>query len=229
MARGAGGPPRDGAGGHALAASGLPPLPALPDLERAEAAAFADFVRSRDDGHGIPERDSYKRAAFGLAEREVSLENYEAAAVLGDPVHRLRARLEGRVLAGTVREARRVRVAPRKFRHRLEVETDQRALRLRPGDEVYWADDPRLGLVVRRVRRRGSVAVVNLATLRGERAAGVPAAGSPASFVPAVPDWDRLARMRGQLRGRLDAMPWTHTAAGPPTGPPRAERGSPGR
>jgi hypothetical protein len=195
---------------------GLPPWPALEELERREAEAFADFMRSRDAGYRLTLRDSPKAAAFRLAAREDAHQNLEAAIILGDEVGRARARLEGKVLVGTATNLQRVRLAPRLFDFLFELESDQRVLSVRRNDTFHWSADPRMCVTVVDVHRTGRTTRISLRIVEGKRLFPLLSAGMVLELVHTVPNWQRLWLDRRNLRDRLAVTPWTHAANGIP-------------
>ena len=199
-----------------LLSTGLPPLPQLAQLERREAEAFASFMASRAAGYYLPLRDSPRAAVYKLAEREDATENTNAALLTGDRVACAQARLDGTILTGQAVNPCVVRLGPRQFEHRFELESTQPVLRVRRRDELCLLTDPRLSLLVTEVRRRGGTTVVSLLVRKGQQAVGLPAAGAVLELGPGTPDWDRLIRTRGQLKKRLAVTPWTHDATGMP-------------
>jgi hypothetical protein len=203
-----------------LMASGLPVLPDLRELEAREASEFDNFMQARDDGLPLTLRDRPRAAAFGLSAREKARENVEASIVLGDRVARARGRLTGRVVLGTVERPRRVRVAPRAFEDRFELRSTQRILHVRLRDELLAAQDARLKVLVEEIRRDGSSTVLSLRMLAGQRAVGLPPAGSSLEFVDGVPRWDDIWRVRGHLKKVLASTPWTHRDDGLPGAAP---------
>jgi hypothetical protein len=203
-----------------LMASGRPVLPDLRELEAREASEFDNFMQARDDGLPLTLRDRPRAAAFGLSAREKARENVEASIVLGDRVARARGRLTGRVVLGTVERPRRVRVAPRAFEDRFELRSTQRILHVRLRDELLAAQDARLKVLVEEIRRDGSSTVLSLRMLAGQRAVGLPPAGSSLEFVDGVPRWDDIWRVRGHLKKVLASTPWTHRDDGLPGATP---------
>jgi hypothetical protein len=201
--------------------SGLPPLSALGELERREMAEFASFMASRDAGYPLPLRDTPKAAVFKLAAREDATENVEAMVLAGDRVARARGQLTGHVLVGVVEGPRVTKLGPRRMVYTLTLRSTQRVLRLRPRDELCWVEDPRLRVVVNGVQRTGASTYVALQILSGQRAVGLPSAGTRLEFVPKVPCWAWLGQVRTHLKTRLAVTPWTHAPGGIPSSPAR--------
>jgi hypothetical protein len=104
------------------------------DDKRSWAAAQHDFTSGRDWRHP----DSAGRAAAGLQSRCDTADLY-AAALLTDPLYRLRAVHTGHVVTGTATLA--TGTGPR--RHTLTVTCDRMDTRLRPGTDITgWAGSP---------------------------------------------------------------------------------------
>lgn len=204
-----------------LAGMPLPPLPDLPQLERRESQEFASFMDSRDAGYGLTLRDGPKASAFKLSAREDAAQNLEAARLVGDSLARASGRLTGRIVVGTVARSRATKVGPHQTRYEFELHSTQRVLHLRVRDELCWLEDPRLRVVVTRVQRSGSSAIVSVQIAKGQRAVGLPREGSRLELVPGIPDWEWLWRLRGHLSRRLAVTPWTHTDGPSPTAPAR--------
>lgn len=206
-----------------LARANLPPLPCLSDLDSRENDEFESFMQSRDAGYHLPLRDKPKPAAFKLTEREQAVDNLEAAVVHEDRVGHARARLEGRILRGTVRNPRIVHAGPWKYDYFLEVVSEQRVLRVRRRDELALLSDTRLKAVVTDVQRRGRTTTVFLQLGAGKKAVGLPRAGATVEFGPDAPDWEHLGRARAQLAERLSNEPWTHSDTGMPNRSPKGQ------
>ena len=199
----------------------LPWLPSLIDLERREAEEFENFMLGRDMGHFIPLSDSPKRAAFGYAAREDAAENLEALLLLEDRVARAQGKLEGRVLVGQVENPQVEHIGPRNFIYRFQLKSNQSVLRVRRRDELSWADDPRLRVIVEDVRREEAITTISLKIIKGQRAVGIPQEGMTLEVLPRVPDWNWIHRVRGHLRKRLAQTPWTHRSDSIPNRPAR--------
>ncbi|HWP44696.1 MAG TPA: hypothetical protein VNO14_15720, partial [Blastocatellia bacterium] len=204
-----------------LVAAELPLLPDLGELERREAEEFSSYKAYCSRGYSIPMRDRPRRAAFVLAAREDSLENYEAAVLIGDRVARAQGRLKGDVVVGKVTKPQRLREGLRRFTYRFNLRSQQEVLRIRIRDELFWADDPRLRVIVTSVQRYDWGTEISLEILKGQRAVGLPREGTLVELVKSVPDWERLGRERGHLRKRLAQTPWTHSTGTVPQVAPR--------
>jgi hypothetical protein len=185
-------------------------------LDQREAAEFENFMDGLDGGRRLTRRDGPRAAAFGVSAREEARENREAASVLGDRVARARGRLNGRVVLGAVENPRRVRIGPRSFEDRFELRSTQRILHVRLRDELLAAEDPRLKVLVEEVRRDGGSTVLSVRMLSGQRAVGLPAAGTSLELVDGVPKWGDIWRVRGHLKKVLATTPWTHRNDGTP-------------
>ena len=58
--------------------------------------------------------------------------------------------------------------------------------------------------------------MLSLRMLAGQRAVGLPAAGTSLELVDGVPKWNDIWRVRGHLKTVLAGTPWTHRADGLP-------------
>jgi hypothetical protein len=58
--------------------------------------------------------------------------------------------------------------------------------------------------------------------LAGQRAVGLPLAGSNLELVDGMPEWNGIWRVRGHLKKALATTPWTHRADGAPAPAPAA-------
>jgi hypothetical protein len=199
----------------------LPPLPDLDHLETHESEEFENFMRSRDAGYGLTRRDTPKLAVFRFTDRENAVENHEAALVVGDRVARAGARLEGRVLLGTVERPTATRISAYRTEYRFDLRTTQRTLHLRLRDELLRVDAPNQRVEVTAIHRKGPSTVVSLRILKGQRAVGCPAAGTDLEFTTSAPDWSRKWLTRKQLSKRLANPAWTHTEGTIPASPKR--------
>jgi len=205
-----------------LATQRLPELSSLSALKQQEVEAFESFMISREQGFPLALRDSPKAATFKYTEREQAQENVEAAQVCEDRVARVGAVISGRAASGRVANPQRIRLGTRQFEYRFDLVSNQRSLRLRRGDDLHGADDPRLRVTVIDIHRQGPVTRVSLVLIAGMRAVGLPTAGAYLEMIPGVPDWSRIWRSRVQLRDRLTQQPWTHTANTLPPAIPQA-------
>jgi hypothetical protein len=86
----------------------------------------------------------------------------------------------------------------------------QRVLRIRLRDELQWADDPRLRVIVTDINRSGRRTSIRCEILNGQRSIGLPEIGTVLEMIPSTPDWSRLIRERGNLKAKLGVTPWTH-------------------
>ena len=121
------------------------------------------------------------------------------------------------MLIGSVTGVQRRPLGSKQSEVRLEVASDQVALRLRPGDELADLAAPARRLVVLDLARTSVGTRVTLCLVAGARAVGLPAPGERLALSPFVADWDRPRRTRIQLARRLQVSPWTHA---PGTTPP---------
>jgi hypothetical protein len=205
-----------------LRAADHPPLPAVAEWRREEASAFAHFRLAMAKGVRFPLHDRAKLAAFRLVQREDAQANQEAAVECDDRFGRARGICTGQALAGHV-ENRRVERRPGRGApvHTFEVVSTQEGLTLRERDELRWADDPRLAVVVSDYRLDGGRTRVTVTVTAGMNVPGVPSEGTPVTFVRAVPDWHRLGRRRAAMSDRLSTLPWTHIPGARPARRPR--------
>jgi hypothetical protein len=196
--------------------SGLPPLADLPALEAREVEEFESFMNSRDQGFRLPRRDRPKAAAFKIAALEDAEQNYAAALIRGDSLARAEARLEGRVLTGSVENGRQTRHGPRLFDYSFDVVSDQSGLRVRRRDELCLINDARLRVLVTGVQREGLRTRVRLRVLNGQRVVGLPSHGNTLDLAKGTPNWGRNRQQRIQMAIRLSQTPWTHGDEGIP-------------
>ncbi|HEU4410569.1 MAG TPA: hypothetical protein VFS43_35265 [Polyangiaceae bacterium] len=196
-------------------------LGCLPELETIEAEAYERFAE-KGVAYARPGRaDLPRQAAYEFVGRQLAQENYERALVHQDPLARLRAKCEGRVVEGVVREVREVGSGLSK-RARFWVESEQRSLRVRRGAELHLMADPRLKVVVEDLHRSGPHTRLEALVVAGMRAAGPPAEGDRVELGPAPPVWYELTRGRVRLSHRIAQRPWTHDRARAPDPPPQA-------
>lgn len=193
--------------------------PALADLGEEEAAQFAQFMQSRDQGYRLPYNDSAKAAAFKIVARERAVDNVEAVSIRHDRAARERGVESGIVLRGTVIDCRKIRLAPRSFETRMELSTHQNILHLRRGDDICDLDNPKLRIRVVDVQRRGPFSVVRAVVETGKKAALLLDSGSALDFGPKPPDPSMTALEFTVMSTRLATPPWTHTEAMPTAAP----------
>jgi hypothetical protein len=193
-----------------LQTAGLPDLPALDELETRERAAFAAYMDSRDQGYPLARYDNPKVAAYRLVLREDSSEQVDAATRLGDRMARAEGRVTGRVVVGQVQNRCEDRTESGRRAYTFELVSTQRVLHLRQRDELSWADDPRLRVLVTDVQRQGERTRIVLRIVGGQRTVGMPTEGATLELIPKAPDWNWLYRTRGQMKKRLAQTPWTH-------------------
>jgi len=213
-----------------IAGAGLAPLRGLDELDAAEVDMFAYAMDALSAGRWSG-RSSTRSMARSYLMRQAAQENVDAALVLGDRVARARACLAGTVVAGTVVAGTVVAgtvvagtvVAERIVERRdgaLVVRTAQSILRVRSGDQMYWADDTRLRLRIEDIRPEdaadGATTLVILAITRGQRSVARPSPGAAVELVPAIPDWGRALRETARLSARPDAPPWAPARDRPP-------------
>ncbi len=194
----------------------FPPAGVLADLADHERDQFDSFMNSRDLEMPLPYRDSPKAGAFKIASRELAASNLDSGALYGDTMALARARLNGSVLSGSLRNHTQERV-PRKTIHRFDVVTTQTNLHLRSGDELALFDDPRLRCLVTNVSRTDAESTVSFQVTAGMKKPGVPPEGTSVDIAPPPPDWSQIIRDRKQMSKRLQTMPWTHVVGDLPT------------
>lgn len=192
----------------------LPWLPSLEELERREVEEFESFLNGYRQGYFTPLRDKPKRAAFGFVEREGTKENLEASLLLEDRFRRAEGQLQGRVVVGLVDSSEVEKLRPRKFIYRFLLRSSQSVLHVRQGDELFWASDTRLKLLVEDVRRENGNTLISLKIVGGQKSVGLPVLGNLMELVPNIPKWDWHHQVRGQLKERLAQTPWTHDRQG---------------
>ena len=141
-----------------------------------------------------------------------------------DRVGRARARLAGDILRGKVKNPQKTHLGPRRYKHSLEIVSNQRILRVRRRDELVLVSDTRLKAVVLDVQRSGRTTTVLLQLSSGARAVGLPNGGETVEFGPNAADWFRIVRTRAQMARRLSIPPWTHTESGIPRPTPQSQR-----
>lgn len=197
-------------------------LACLPELEAIEADAYHRYAE-KGALYARPGRpDKPRQAAYEFVGRQLALENYERALVHHDPLARLRAACEGRVVEGVVRSVRLLG-SGWGARARFVVESEQRALRVRRGAELHLLADPRLKVLVEGLERSGRHTRLELLVAAGMRSVGAPAEGDAVAFGPPPPVWYELTRGRVRLSHRIGQKPWTHDLAPPPAPSPPAE------
>ncbi len=179
---------------------GLAPLDGLADLCERERDSLAQHLAHIDSGGNLSKRDTAKAAVFALAEREDAVEQWVAAKLWGDPLERARARFEGDILHGACQ--------PAGDGLTFTVESSQRWLRCRRGDELHWMGCPDSRCAVNGLARSGHLTLVSV-TFRPD-AARLPAAGQAADFAKAAPNWKRIWFERGKIKRTLRDMPVTH-------------------
>lgn len=193
-------------------------VPYVAAWQARERAEFAAFMQWLDGGDQLARRDGPKAAAFGLMAREDALEQVVASLIYGDPRARATARIDGRILAGTVDNPRQVRAQGRGWELRFDVISSQPLVRVRVGDELAGIAQSKLRVRVIALTRQGNQSQVMLCIIKGQRSVGRPSAGTEIELTDRLPDWTRLGRERGRMKQRLAILPATH--ANVPTSSP---------
>jgi hypothetical protein len=193
-----------------------PDLPALSAFEKRETAEFTYFMGHINKGGRLSRRDTIKRAAQGLTAREDAVEQVAAAVRCSDRVARARGRLDGHIITGCIENLQRTREAPRRFRIEFDLVSTQRILRARLGDEIYWADNPRLGVAVTSDQRTGGQARLHVVLTSGSRLFGQLSNGLVLDFTTDKPEWSRLVTDSVHISRVLATPPWTHDQTPPP-------------
>lgn len=209
-----------------LAASGRPSLPSLDELERQESQEFRSFMTALDRGVRFPIQDQPKGAAIEFTLREVAEDNVSATLEREDALVAARARLNGRIVSGIVRNGSSVRDGNR-TRIQFDLECDGSASRLRRGETLHLVDNGRAKVEVMGSQRVDSGILVTLELRAGQRTLGLPPDGSYLTFSLNAPDWDAQRRQREHLFQRLAVTPWTHGGAKPPASPTLTPPGDP--
>jgi hypothetical protein len=189
---------------------GLPELPGLDGFVDRDLQAFVDHRAYIAGGGRIPLSDRPKGAAFEYLSREDAEEQWAAALLHGDPVHRALARLRGTIISGKVSNVVS-RPDGRRTIHTVEITSTQTLLRVRRGDDLCWMDDSRLRFVVTEASRARNV-TIRMEITKGMRAVGVPSVGTTLDLADGAPNLDGVTSQRVQLAVRLRAMPATHDA-----------------
>lgn len=199
-----------------LSAASLPMMADLPALEAKEIAAFNSFMEAIDAGFSIPKSDKPKVAARKLEEREDAEKNLRAALILGTTTGQVTAHAKGEVLSGKVTDVQLIPVGVRGRIHRVDMQSEQRVLRVRAGDRLYRMDEPRLCFLVTGVQRAGRTTTVSMRIRSGMRSIGAPSIGSFLDLAPEVPDWGNDMQIRMKINRRLATLPWTHMSGNTP-------------
>ncbi len=191
---------------------GLPPLPALGYMDEIEHDAFARFWERLNAGKYTPARENPRTAAYTLATRLVAGDNYDAALLADDRVTQARAQIEGRLVVGVVVGTDIGGTGGERI---LTVLSWQDTLRVRPGDRLYWAPQPRLSCILRALVRTDEGTHLTLTVTSGMRTVRCPTAGEGIMLLPAVPDWDRGRRESYKMWGRRTDVPWSRRSDDP--------------
>jgi len=182
-----------------------PILEGIDELRQREREAFEYHMTHLSNDGKFSRSDSPMRAIYSLAEREDAAEQYQAAAVWGDRMHREKACLDGDILRG------RVEHLPTDHGNNLVVISTQRWLRIRRGDELVLMDgEDRIAAVVENLVRRGNETRVLLHT---NSTRTIPAVGQITDWSGSAPDWYRIHSERGKIARNLGELPVTHQTA----------------
>ena len=183
---------------------------ALDEQAQQEGIEFERFMRSRDEGHFLPYRDSAKAGAMKIVARERAVTNVEAGMLRHDHAARERGVVKGSVLRGQLVSVREYRLAPRLFEYDMVLSSHQDSLHLRPGDELWLMDGARLSLEITATERRGLVTWITGRVGIGKRTAKQMSAGLTLDFGPGASEWLGVGRALSQMSTRLMNAPWTH-------------------
>lgn len=179
----------------------LEPLHGIAELWARDRRAVEWHLQRMEDGGRFARRDDAARAAYGLAESEDALEQWEASRLWFDPLYRAKGRSEGNVLSGAcVKEDVNGETYCR-------VVSDQEWLRIRVGDQLNLIPGGASGVV--EGISRGETGSEVLLRITGS-ADDLPDAGEGADWGGQAPDWHRLSGHRGNLSKALSEPPPTH-------------------
>ena len=181
---------------------GLRPLKGLDELWERDVAAFERHMQRISEGGRFSRRDSTSSAAYGLAESEDALEQWRACRLWDDPLSLAQARVDGAVLHGVAH------LLPAQQGSFLVLETDQRWLRVRIGDELHYMQGSAKASVESMVREGDKTKVLLSLSGSGHQ---IPQEDELCDFASAPADWFRLASQRGNLSRALQEMPTTHS------------------
>lgn len=195
---------------HARLAEGTP-LRWLDTLAADDVWAYGQAQSEHSDGLDWRRPDSTSRAALGLRSRCDASDLY-AAALLTDPLYRLRAVHTGHVVTGTAHPL------GDKLR-RVEISAARLDARLRPGNDVTgWAGSPAsvgapfAGTVTEAAVRAGQL----LLTLTGVTGVGGISDGQTVTLMPAAPSPERQRAARKTYRALYTARrSWLTTGRSP--------------
>ena len=197
--------------------------PALDLLSQQESEAFASYMISRDEGYRVGYRDSPKAAAYRIVARERAVANVEAGALRHDTAAREWGVAGGNVVRASLTAFNKVRIAPRQFRHAVELVSHQDNLHLRHGDVLWTLDGPKIGVLVDTATVLGPFTAITGALVKGMQSIGSIAIGTTLDFGPKAPDWN-LVGDYAQMSVRLANTPWTHDTLMPPAAPVSSAR-----
>lgn len=189
-----------------------PPLPGADDLWADDVAEWKWKVSGFDQGYRLGPSSSPKASAVTLARREEALDRWASLRLWGCEIELRRATAEGRVLIGTIADSDLSGVT---------IETPERTLRIRPGTELAWRDDPRIALEVDALIDRGADGTVVEARWTAGMRVGLPAVGTDVVFC------DKPDQPRSYPIDRVRDTPWTHDPDLTPTGAGRSVSADP--
>ena len=183
-------------------------LSAFDALDRFEAYETYHFLRHMSairQSFLFPLRDRPDAGARRLLQAEVAEENARSAVEIGDPLARAGARLRGVVVRGVIRKRRHNRAGRRQI-WTFEIQTGQRAPKVRVDDDLRLIDDPRLVLRVCALRTSVRGSVISVRVTSGMRTPGVPPEGTVIEVTETIPDWGRPAQLGKYIRMRLNTL-----------------------
>ena len=178
---------------HARIAAGTP-LPFLDALAESDEWYYNAAQSQHSDGMDWRWADTRYRAALGLRDRCDAADLY-AAALLTDPLHRLRAVHTGEVVTGTAHPLK-------DHLRRVEVTCQRMDARLRPGTGLTgWTGGPgttgpRFSATLTTATVKAHRLVLTLTGTTGD----VPADGEPVTLIPAPPSPARQRASRRKYR-----------------------------
>lgn len=199
-----------------------PLLESLYEFEEIEKSAFASFQQSRQKGYPLSLNDSSKAAAFRISEREIAVQNLEASRISQDSFAQAEAKISGKLLQAKLHHYQKIRLRPRVFEYRLQIESSQEVLHLRQGDVLYSVCHGKTQFLVRQIQKSNGTTSIHLTILSGMRKFhnSPPNIGTILHFTKTIPDWSRLLQSRRQMKNRTQSMPWTHCQGSLPNSNP---------
>ena len=180
----------------------LPLLEGLSQVCQRDREAFEYHLSHIAADGKFARRDNASRAAYGLAEREDALQQWEASLLWGDPVRRARAEVDGEILSGLSTSL------PSEEGDFMVVTSSQRGLRIRRGDELTWMENGSSVAVISEISQQGSETRVLLSVRPAQDQ--LPSDGEISQWAGSPPDWFRLSSERGNIARSLKSLPETH-------------------